>query len=366
VLLMVRELGLGGSERQMAELAMALDKKEFAAHVGCFQAHGFRAEELREAGIPILALPVRSLFAFNTLEGAWQMGRYLRQHGIQLVHTFDLPLTCFGVPVARAFGVHTVLSSQRADRGLQPRYRRLARFSDRMVDGIVVNCEAMRRHMIDDEGVSDRLLHVCYNWIDLERYRPMPRLRPGPLSKASIVIGVVCALRPEKDLATLIDAFALVRDVAPGMKLLIVGSGPMRESLEARALEHSLGEQCMFQDAASDVTLWLREMDIFVLPSRSEAFSNSLMEAMACGRAVVASNVGGNPELVKEGETGLLFKAGDAEDLARQLRALAGQEDLRRRLGANAAAFVRTRFGKDISVERMEAVYRSFLVKRGV
>jgi glycosyltransferase involved in cell wall biosynthesis len=182
-----------------------------------------------------------------------------------------------------------------------------------------------------------------------------------PKSGSGITIGVVCALRPEKDLATLIDTFALVRDQAPGLRLLIVGGGSMRESLEARALEHGLGDQCRFQDAASDVRVWLREMDIFVLPSISEAFSNSLMEAMACGLAVVASNVGGNPELVKEGETGLLFKAGDAQDLVRQLRVLIGDENLRRRLAANGAGFMRERFGKDVSVQRMEAVYRSYL-----
>jgi glycosyltransferase involved in cell wall biosynthesis len=339
---------------------MALDKMEFAAHVGCFHAQGFRADELRQAGIPILELPVRSFVKWNTLEGALQMGRYLRKHKIRLVHTFDLPSTCFGVPVARAFGVHTVLSSQRADRALQPRYRKLARLSDHLVHGIVVNCEAMRRHLLEDEGVPDGLIRMCYNWIDLERFQPMPKQKPGRLEGAAIVIGVVCALRPEKDLSTLIDAFAQVRDAAPGMRLLIVGSGPMRESLEARASEQALGDQCLFEDAASDVRVWLREMDIFVLPSLSEAFSNSLMEAMACGLAVVASNVGGNPELVTEGENGLLFRAGDARDLAKQLRLLVGQDDLRLGLGANAARFVRERFGKDVSVKRMEAVYRSF------
>ncbi len=358
---MVRELGLGGSERQTVELAMALDKTEFAPHVGCFRANGFRAEELRRAGIPILALPVRSLLAFNAIQGAWEMGRYLRKHDIQLVHTFDLPLTCFGVPVARVFGVPTVLSSQRAHRGLQPQSRRLARFSDRLVNGIVANCEAMRVHLIEDEGVPERLIRVCHNWIDLERFQPMPKLRPAGLSEASIVIGAVCALRPEKDLSTLIDAFALVRDAVPGLKLLIVGSGPMRGSLQARACEHSLGEQCLFQDATADVRTWLREMDIFVLPSIHEALSNSLMEAMAFGLAVVASNVGGNPELVIDGETGLLFKAGDAQDLARQLSALIGQAELRQRLRMNASAYVAARFGKEVSVRRMEAVYRAFL-----
>ena len=277
VLLMVRALGLGGSERQMAELAQALDKSEFEAHVGCFLGDGFRAEELRRAGIPILALPVRSFMAFNALQGAWQMGQYIRRHGIQLVHTFDLPLTCFGVPVARAFGVPVVLSSQRAYRDLQPRYRQLARFTDRLAHGIVVNCEAMRVHMIEDEGARPELLHVCLNWIDIEHYRPLPPLRPAPLADASLVIGVVCALRPEKGLLTLIDAFAQVRDAAPGLKLLIVGDGPMLPALEKRAREHGLGPQCVFQPGVGDVREWLREIDIFVLPSLSEALSNSLL-----------------------------------------------------------------------------------------
>jgi len=361
VLLMVRALGLGGSERQMAELAQALDKSEFEAHVGCFFEDGFRAEELRKAGIPILALPVRSFMALNALQGAWQMGQYIRRHGIQLVHTFDLPLTCFGVPVARAFGVPVVLSSQRAYRDLQPRYRQLARLTDSLAHGIVVNCEAMRVHMIEDEGARPELLHVCLNWIDIQHYRPFPPLRPAPVADASLVIAVVCALRPEKGLLTLIDAFAEVRAAAPGLKLLLVGDGPMLPALEERAREHGLGPQCVFQPGVGDVREWLREIDIFVLPSLSEALSNSLLEAMASGCTVVASRVGGNPELVLDGKTGLLFTPGDAEDLARQLRSLIGSESLRKHLRDSGLAFVRENFNRDASVQRIQELYRSFL-----
>jgi len=361
VLLMVRELGLGGSERQMAELAQALDKSEFEAHVGCFIEDGFRAQELRRAGIPILALPVRSFLAFNALEGAWHMGQYLRRHRIQLVHTFDLPLTCFGVPVARAWGVRAVLSSQRANRALQPRYRRLARFTDRLAHGIVVNCEAMRVHMIEDEGARPERLYVCPNWIDIEHYSPLPPLRPPLLAGASLVIGVVCALRPEKGLLTLIDGFSQVRDAAPGLKLIIVGDGPMLGPLEQRARQQGLGQQCVFQPGVADVREWLREIDIFVLPSLSEALSNSLLEAMASGCTMIASRVGGNPELVRDGKTGLLFTAGDAEDLARCLRSLIGSKPLREQLRENSLRFVRENFHKGASVGRMQELYRSFL-----
>ena len=214
VLLMVRSLGLGGSERQMAELAQALDKSEFEAHVGCFLEDGFRAQELRQAGIPILTLPVRSFKSFNALGGAWRMGQYIRRHRIQLVHTFDLPLTCFGVPVARAFGVPVVLSSQRANRNLQPRYRQLMRFTDRLAHGIVVNCEAMRVHMTEDEGAPSERVHVCLNWIDI---RALPAAAPASTAAAR---GRIAGDRRGMCAASREGAAHLDRRVHPGARCL--------------------------------------------------------------------------------------------------------------------------------------------------
>ncbi|HLH44200.1 MAG TPA: glycosyltransferase family 4 protein [Bryobacteraceae bacterium] len=357
---MARSLGAGGSERQMAELAVALDPAEFAVHVGCFYDHGVRASELRSRGVPVLRLPVRSFLNFSAARGAWVLGRYVRRNRIQLVHTFDLPLTCFGVPVSRAFGVPFVLSSQRAHRALHPRARSVIRLTDRMVDGIVVNCEAMRRHMVE-EGASPELIHVCPNWIDTARYRPQQKLRPGGLAGAALIIGVVCMLRPEKDLETLVEAFARVACGAPGLILLVVGSGPMLGSLQDQARRLGVLPQCVFQPEVSDVTPWLREIDIFVLPSTTEALSNSLMEAMACGCCPIASRVGGNPELIEDGVTGLLFRAGDAEDLAGKLRSLIADQSARSALSAKAVSFIRERFDHRVLVGRMAGVYRSYL-----
>src|SRR5882757_10038831 len=102
-MLLARELGLGGTERQLAETALALDRAQFEPHVGCFTGGGFRAHDLREAGVPILELGVRSLVSASALAGACRMGRYLAQHRIRLVHAFDVPLDLFAVPVARFF-----------------------------------------------------------------------------------------------------------------------------------------------------------------------------------------------------------------------------------------------------------------------
>ena len=233
-----------------------------------------------------------------------------------------------------------VLSSQRAHRQLAGfAYRRLLRLTDRMVDGIVVNCEAVRKHLLIDESVPDRLIHVCHNGIDTDHFQPRTPSTGGPIN-----IGIVCALRPEKGLETLMEAFGRVAGSHPAARLMIVGSGPMEQALRAQAAALQVAEKCHFEATTANVAAWLQQIDIFVLPSLSEALSNSLMEAMSCGCAVIASEVGGNPELVTHGETGLLFPAGDAGQLADRLRSLLDDPALRDRLARNASRKIREQF----------------------
>ncbi|MCU1232172.1 MAG: glycosyl transferase, group 1 [Candidatus Solibacter sp.] len=357
VMLMARELGLGGSERQLAEIALALDRDRFAPHVGCFSTGGFRAHDLREAGVPILELGVRSLVTGSALAGAWRMGRYLLRHNIRLVHAFDVPLDLFGVPVARFFHVPVVLSSQRAHRALTPgATRNLLRFTDRIVDGIVVNSQSVSRELQAEDDVPASMLRLAYNGVDTDLFtRDGPRA-PLPWTDATVVIGIICALRPEKGLLTLVEAFDRIRGTHPGAKLLIVGSGPMLEQLQSR-----VGPDCHFEPAQRDVVPWLRAIDIFVLPSLSEALSNSLMEAMSTGCCPVASEVGGNPELVEDGRNGLLFPADNARALAACLTRLLDDPPLRQRLAAAAAARMRERFTRAAAARTMAAIYDEYL-----
>jgi glycosyltransferase involved in cell wall biosynthesis len=362
-MLMARELGPGGTERQLTEVARSLDRSRFEVHVGCFR-EGIRAEELRLDGVPILRLQITSFMKPGALSGAWQLRCYLRQHKIRLVHTFDCPLNCFGVPVARAARVPVVISSQRADRRLIPgSYLRLLRLTDRLVSGIIVNSEAGRSEMITTEHVPASLLHLCYNGIDTLRFHSDGRLRVPALQNASLVIGVVCVLRPEKGLATLIEAFAHVAAQNNDLHLAIVGSGPELARLESLAQELRVFDRCVFQPAVSDVASWLKSIDLFVVPSLSEALSNSLMEAMACGCACIASRTGGNPELIREGETGLLFEPGNTQDLAEKLRRLLDNPDLRSRVAEAGSRSIRDRFSLAASVKRMQEIYTSCIRK---
>lgn len=365
-MLMIRELNLGGSERQMTEVARSLDRSMFEPHVGCFRAGGIRGDELRAAGVPVAEFPVHSYKSWSAVAGARLVARYIREHGIRLVHTFDYPMNVFGMPVTHFLTRAAAVSSQRAHRELTPGvYGRLQRATDRYVDGIVVNCEFLKRHLIADYQVPERRIYLCYNGIDLATFQPQgDSVRGRAFDAGALVIGVVCSLRPEKGLLTLLEAFASIRQVRPGLKLALVGSGPMLGPLQARARELSIAQDCVWQPGTAEVAAWLRSIDIFALPSLSEAFSNSLMEAMACGCCCVASNVGGNPELIEDGVRGLLFEKANAASLATALQRLIADDELRRSLAAQGCRFLHERFSIQASAARMGEIYLQILEKR--
>src|SRR5580658_5466851 len=168
VLLMARALDGGGSERQLREIARALDRSRFQPHAGCFRPEGEGRGELEAAGIPVAHFPVHSFGSLRVVSGAWELARYVRRHKIRLVHTFDYPATVFAIPASRFLTSSVVVSSQRSHRDLiPPGYRRLIRMSDHMADAIVVNCDFVRRHLEQEERVPAGRIQVCYNGVDL-------------------------------------------------------------------------------------------------------------------------------------------------------------------------------------------------------
>lgn len=357
VLLMARELHIGGSERQMTETALSLDRTIFEPYVACFRPAGMRGDELRDAGVPVVQFPVDSYLSAAALTQSRVIARYVHEKGIRIVHTWDYPLNVYAVPIARTMTKAIAISSQRSHRQLiPPMYRRLTRLSDRFAHAVVVNCEYLRRHLTDEEHVPASKIQVCYNGV--EGFHRTPVDHP-------FTIGTVCGLRPEKDLKTLIGAFARVHKTTPQVRLVIVGSGEELARLQHYALEAGVPEATHFEPATQDVAKWLSRIDIFVLPSRSEAFSNSLTEAMACGCCPVASNVGGNPELVKPEETGMLFRVADPVDLSTTLRRLIDDPALRQDLAQKAEAFVRSNFSREAAAKRMGEIYLNQLPALG-
>jgi glycosyltransferase involved in cell wall biosynthesis len=368
VLLLARHLDLGGTERQLCETARSLDRREFDVHVGCFRPGGIRAREIAADKIPIVELPLSSFKSPASVSAAVRALReYVRAHRLSVVHAFDPPAVLFAGLAAPFISPAAVLSSQRCFRQMcSPWFRRGLYLADRWADGVVVNCEALRRFRLQQAPGPEARLHLCYNGLDIDRFQRQPSSAvAGLLPPGALVIGSVCGLRPEKSLPVLVDAFAACAARHPNLFLLLVGDGSERDRLDAQARDLGIASRCLFEPMAADVVPWLSAIDIFVLPSGvNEALSNSLMEALACGCACVASRVGGNPELIADGETGLLFDPNRVDQLAAQLTRLVQDEVLRRRLATNGTRSIRARFSLQASARRMGAIYHDVLAMR--
>lgn len=366
VLLLSQALTQGGSERQLTATATSLDRSRFETHVAVMRSAGagnHRADELRRAETPLTEFPMRS-FKTDWARQTIRLLKFLRRNRFDIVHSFDLPSNLFATAPARAAGVPVVLASQRSHRDLAPSWGRLAmRCCDRLCHGIVVNCDFLLDHMVKDEGAPRGKIHLCRNGLDTGRFHPLAPRQALPFPEGSVVIGTICALRPEKNLPLLMEAFAELAPHRPEIHLLVVGSGPVQPELERRIAEHGLGRRAHLQPSVADTAPWFRSIDIFVLPSRSEGLSNSVMEAMACGAVPVVSAAGGNPELVKEGR-GLMFESGHRRQLVECLRRLLDDVPLREAISARASHWVASSLSLSEMAGTMARIYENLLASR--
>jgi glycosyltransferase involved in cell wall biosynthesis len=364
VLLMTRELGIGGCERDLAKLALGFDRAQFEPHVACFVSGGFRANELQKAGLPILELGIRSYRSWGCVQGLRRMARYIREHNIQVVHSLDVPANLVTAAVSVLRRAPVVLTSQLGARDLYDSYtHRLLRWTDRVTDLVVVNCDYQRQQLIAKEGVAARRIRICYNGVDRRDFHPAPdpatrrAVLPPAFQRASLVVGTIAALRPEKDLGVLIEAFSKVQHLREGMRLVIVGDGAMLAPWQAMAEQFNLKDACHFEPATANVLAWFQALDIFVMCSSSESFANSLLEAMACGCCSIATKVGGLPEMIADGEDGLLVEARNPAGLAAKLERVIVNDTLRETLGAKAAERAHGEFSVQTFVRTAQQIY---------
>jgi glycosyltransferase involved in cell wall biosynthesis len=232
-----------------------------------------------------------------------------------------------------------------------------------MSHGVVANSEAAAACLVRGYHYPASRIQVCHNGLDPAEFPPLPRRRVPELADAGLVVGVVCVLRPEKNLGQLLEAFARVRRRRVHLRLLIVGGGPEEATLRALARQLSLSEVCCLLPSTPDVGSALRSIDIFVHPSLSEGLPNAVMEAMASGCAVIASRVGGTPELIEDGVSGRLVNPGDLDDLIAALGALIDDPASRARLAAAGTARIAREFSLRSSALRLEQIYESYLAR---
>ena len=347
----------------MVELIRRLDPREFQVHLACFHRRGPLVHAIAGHVQSIEAFPVAGFARPQAWRQLAAFARWCRRVDAQIVHTCELYSNVFGLPGAALAGVPVRIGNRRElatpDKSRGQLMAQRAGYA--AAHAVVANSQAAAAQL-RREGVPVRKVHVIPNGIDLDAFPP--RTQPDRHAAGPRII-TVANLRPEKGHDTLLAAAARVLQDRPDAEWSIIGDGPLRASLEQDAAARGLGGRVRFLGERNDVPALLTASDVFVLPSRWEASPNALIEAMAAGLPVVATRVGGIPELVDDGATGTLVEAGDDGAMSAAVLALLEPNGRGSAIGRAARASV-ARLSFDRMVARFTHLYRSELHRRAL
>ena len=351
----------GGTERQMIELIRRLDPERFLVHVACFDRSGAWLSRAAEKAASVIEFPVRGFGRPSALRSLLSFARWCRRERIAVVQTCDLYANILGLPGAALAGVPVRIGSRRElNPDKRPRQIWLQRQAYRSATKVVANSAAAHTVLLG-EGLSRASAVVIPNGVDAGAYADTP---VGVRARRSVI--TVANLRAEKSHDTLFAAAEELAAEFPDAHYTIVGAGPRRAELESVVRARGLEGVVTFLGHRDDVPGLLAASDVFVLPSRSEAFPNGAIEAMAAGLPVVASAVGGLLDLIEPDRTGVLFPAGDASALAAALRRLFTDPVHASVIGRAARAHVQQRYSFERMVSSFEQLYVSELAARSV
>jgi len=356
VLHLIKGLGRGGAEMLLLETRRAARAAPFRHTYGyLLPAKDALVEPLRGLGSEVVCFPMRS--ALRLPATVLRLARYLRDSRTALVHA-HLPISGVVARLAgRLAGVPVLYTEHNLHERYHPLTRRLNLWTWPLQERVVAVSGQVRESILRHAG--DRVpVEVVRNGIPLDRFRPDPQID-------AIVVGTTAVFRPQKRLGDWLRAArALVernRETGPGLRFLLVGDGPLRGSLERQAGELGLGDHVLWVGLRDDVRPDLAAMDVYLSSSDFEGLPLALLEAMALELPVVATAVGGVPEVVVPEETGVLVAPRQPEDLAEAVQRLIESPELRRRMGRKGRRRVETSFGIDRMTRRLEAIYSELL-----
>jgi sugar transferase (PEP-CTERM/EpsH1 system associated) len=373
ILHVINRLDMGGAEFGIVKVIAGLGNQNFEHQVCAirgFQSGLANLPELR--GNVVTAGSREKGFEFLL----FRLARIMRAFKPHIVHSRNWG-AIEAIPAARLAGVPVAVHSDHGYElemlaGLPLRQRLLRRAAYWMADTVFTVTKDLRDYHEQQAGVSSKRIRVIRNGVDTARFAPRPEIRLDirkkfDLPAESFVIGTVGRAVPIKDHATLLKAARVLARRDVDVRVLLAGSGPELAALQdfVKACPELAG-RVTFLGACENIPEVLNALDVFVLPSISEGMSNTLLEAMASGLPVVATRVGGSPELVEEGRSGWLFTPANVAELAGRLEQLERPDNLRRQMGEAS----RRRAVAEFSLERMIADYRNLYqelaAKRGI
>ena len=356
----ITELDPGGAERALVQLVTRLDRDRWEPRVICLSARGVLADDLEQAGIPVTCLGARS--RRNVLV-VGRLVRELRAFRPALLQTFLYHANIAGRIAGRLAGVGKIVSGIR----VAERRSRIRLWLDRMTQGLVDHHVCVSQAVADFSaacgGLPARKTTVIPNGVDAQRFASAA---PADLSEFDIpaesrTVLFVGRLDPQKGPFVLLEAAEGLLATYDKLHVLLVGDGPLRDRLGAWVQERNLGARIHFAGRQADVAPLLKAAVCLVLPSRWEGMPNVVLEAMAAGLPVVATDVEGTTELIQDRQTGLLIPPDSPRELAAAVTLLLSDPEQARAMSAAAQVVVSESFTWDILLQRFEQLYRSLL-----
>ena len=367
VLLLVTELNVGGAERVVEQIACGLSSDRYRVSVSCLYDPGPMAESIRAAGIPVTDLGMRGKWDARV---AHRLCRLLRRERVHILHAHMIHANLLGSLVGRLAGVPVVITTRHNVNIGGALRETLNRWSRGWRDAVVAISAEVRDAELRRGGEDPSRLVLITNGIRVETFASPDRARSQHLREAwdiasdRAVIGTVSRFREQKGHRYLLEAMPSILDAMPGVQALLVGDGPLYAETKRMCEAMGLADAVTFTGIRAEVPEILALLDLFVLPSLWEGLPIALLEAMAAGKAVVATRVGGVPEVVVNGVTGLLVPPRDPGALADAVVRLLRDPELRRRMGEGGQERVRERFSVERMVRQTEDLYERRLTQK--
>ena len=357
-------LAAGGMEVVILDLVEALRERGHHVGVTCLVEEGALAPRFRDRGVRVEVVETPGT---RTIVWPGRLREWLREERVDVVHTHS-GAWHKGARAARMAGVPAVLHTVH---GMVPHMEpwfgaALRRLAGAWTDHVVVVSSPLTEFLTDVCGlVRSRVSHIA-NGIDTDRFTPTA-VDPAPIWPdlgGGVSVGSVARLALEKNQALLLDAFARIAKDVPDVHVVLIGEGPERDALERRAAALGLGHRVHMPGFSSETDRLYPQFDVFTLTSNAEGTSISLLEAMACGRPIVATAVGGNPEILEHGRCGVLVPARDPAALAEALLRVLRSPELRRRLGERGRERAVEAYSRDAMAVAYEERYYAALGNR--
>jgi len=328
--------------------------------------------DLRKSGVKIILFDMRHWLAFHII---WRLARLMKREHVTLVHTHRARPDIYGRIAARLAGVPCNVSTQHyvgewAEKGpvVHILYRLLFQWTMVWCDKVVANSNAERNRLSGEISMLPGKVEVIYNGVDLERFslqkrdrRVMRQLKRFSIPPEHFIVGTVAFLVARKGIHHLLEAGPSILARVPNTTFLIVGGGPLEKSLKGLALDKGIGDRVVFTGHSDCVAELIPLMDIFCLTSLWEPFGLVLVEAMACGKPVVAFGSGGIPEVVENGIHGRLVCVGDTSALADAIVTLLADAELRAAMGREGRRRAKRLFSSRSAAHEYSELYESCL-----